>query len=68
MIVGFPTETDDDFRQTLNLITKVRYHSMFSFKYSERPNTLAKNRLEDIIPESGRQKGNTRKARSSGGW
>lgn len=52
MIVGFPTETDDDFRQTLNLITKVRYHSMFSFKYSERPNTLAKNRLEDIIPES----------------
>jgi len=52
MIVGFPTETDDDFKQTLNLTTAVRYHSMFSFKYSERPNTLAKERLEDAVPES----------------
>ena len=52
MIVGFPNETDDDFSQTLDLTTSVRYHSMFSFKYSERPNTLAKDRLEDIVPES----------------
>jgi len=52
MIVGFPTETHDDFMQTLSLTTAVRYHSMFSFKYSERPNTVAKDSLEDLIPES----------------
>ncbi len=52
MIVGFPTETDADFQKTLELTTAAKYHSMFSFKYSERPNTLAKNKLQDIIPES----------------
>jgi len=52
MIVGFPTETDADFQKTLELTTAAKYHSMFSFKYSERPNTLAKSKLQDIIPES----------------
>ena len=41
MIVGFPGETDADFEETLSLTAAVRYHSMFSFKYSPRPNTLA---------------------------
>ena len=41
MIVGFPGETAADFEETLALTAAVRYHSMFSFKYSERPNTLA---------------------------
>ena len=41
MIVGFPGETDADFEDTLSLTAAVGYHSMFSFKYSPRPNTLA---------------------------
>jgi tRNA-2-methylthio-N6-dimethylallyladenosine synthase len=52
MIVGFPGETDDDFEQTLSLTAAVRYHSMFSFKYSPRPNTLAEKRLPDDVPET----------------
>jgi tRNA-2-methylthio-N6-dimethylallyladenosine synthase len=51
MIVGFPGETDDDFADTLSLVEAVRYHSMFSFKYSERPNTLASKRMPDEVPE-----------------
>jgi tRNA-2-methylthio-N6-dimethylallyladenosine synthase len=51
MIVGFPGETDADFEQTLSLTAAVRYHSMFSFKYSPRPNTLAEKRLRDDVDE-----------------
>jgi tRNA-2-methylthio-N6-dimethylallyladenosine synthase len=51
MIVGFPGERDEDFAETLSLADTVRYHSMFSFKYSERPNTLASKRLPDDVPE-----------------
>jgi len=51
MIVGFPGETERDFADTLSLIERVRYHSMFSFKYSPRPNTLADKRLADDVPE-----------------
>lgn len=50
MIVGFPGETSRDFDDTLSLTRRVRYHSMFSFKYSERPNTLAAKRLDDDVP------------------
>jgi tRNA-2-methylthio-N6-dimethylallyladenosine synthase len=51
MIVGFPGETDADFEETLSLISAVRFQSMFSFKYSPRPNTLAIKRLPDDVPE-----------------
>ena len=51
MIVGFPGETAADFEDTLSLTAAVRYHSMFSFKYSERPNTLALKRLPDDVAE-----------------
>ena len=51
MIVGFPGESDADFDETLSLTATVRYHSMFSFKYSPRPNTLALKRLPDDVPE-----------------
>jgi tRNA-2-methylthio-N6-dimethylallyladenosine synthase len=49
MIVGFPGETAADFEETLSLTEQVRYHSMFSFKYSVRPNTLASKRLPDDV-------------------
>ena len=52
MIVGFPGESEQDFEQTLSLAETVRYHGMFSFKYSERPNTLAHARMPDDVPES----------------
>ena len=51
MIVGFPGETAEDFDATLSLTEQVRYHSMFSFKYSPRPNTLALKRLRDDVEE-----------------
>src|SRR3989441_9538903 len=52
MIVGFPGEADADFDETLSLTAAVRFHSMFSFKYSERPNTLAEKRLPDNVPDA----------------
>ena len=51
MIVGFPGESDADFDDTMTLTAAVRYHSMFSFKYSPRPNTLAEKRLADDVSE-----------------
>ena len=54
MIVGFPGETAEDFDQTLSLVEAVQYHSMFSFKYSVRPNTLASKQLPDDV--SGEEK------------
>ena len=49
MIVGFPGEDAHDFEQTLSLTEAVQYHSMFSFKYSPRPNTLASKRMPDDV-------------------
>ncbi|TAK15755.1 MAG: tRNA (N6-isopentenyl adenosine(37)-C2)-methylthiotransferase MiaB, partial [Acidobacteria bacterium] len=51
MIVGFPGETAEDFDLTLDLVRRARFHSMFSFKYSPRPNTLAIKRMRDDVPE-----------------
>jgi tRNA-2-methylthio-N6-dimethylallyladenosine synthase len=51
MIVGFPGETAEDFEDTLSLTEAVGYHSMFSFKYSPRPNTLASLRMADDVDE-----------------
>ena len=51
VIVGFPGETVDDFEDTLSLVSEVRYHNMFSFKYSERPQTLASQRMSETVQE-----------------
>ncbi len=45
-IVGFPGETDADFRDTLRLIEEVGFGTAFSFKYSARPGTPAADRPE----------------------
>jgi tRNA-2-methylthio-N6-dimethylallyladenosine synthase len=50
IIVGFPGETEADFQATLDLLDQVEYDSLFSFKYSPRPNTAALG-MEDKIPE-----------------
>ena len=52
MIVGFPGETDTDFDLTLDLVRRARFHSMYSFKYSPRPRTLAEKRMPDDVPEA----------------
>ncbi len=41
VIVGFPTETDEDFEHTLEVIARVRFEQVFSFKFSPRPGTPA---------------------------
>jgi tRNA-2-methylthio-N6-dimethylallyladenosine synthase len=50
LIVGFPGETEADFRDTLSLLDEVQFDSAFSFKYSPRPNTAALG-LPGEVPE-----------------
>jgi tRNA-2-methylthio-N6-dimethylallyladenosine synthase len=52
VIVGFPGETAADFDDTLSLVERARFVSMFSFKYSVRPNTLAAKRMVDDVSEA----------------
>lgn len=49
IIVGFPSETEADFEQTLSLVSEVRYHSAYSFAYSERVGTRALD-IEGSVP------------------
>jgi tRNA-2-methylthio-N6-dimethylallyladenosine synthase len=50
IIVGFPGETDDDFRQTIELVEACEYDSLYIFKYSRRPGTPASN-FDDNVSE-----------------
>lgn len=50
LIVGFPGETEEDFRQTMSLLEEVRFDQAFAFKYSERPGTAAV-RFQEKVPE-----------------
>jgi len=49
IIVGFPGETEQDFKQTLDLIEQVEYDSLFAFEYSDRPDAPAR-RFKDKVP------------------
>lgn len=51
-IVGFPGETDADFRATLDLVRRVKYDQIFSFKYSERPGVPAAKLADDVPLEA----------------
>jgi len=55
IIVGFPGETEDDFQKTLDLLDEVQYDSLFSFKYSPRPNTSALQ-MQDRVAEEEKQR------------
>ena len=51
IIVGFPGETEDDFRQTLEVVEEVRYDSAFTFIYSPRHGTEAAELPDQIADE-----------------
>jgi tRNA-2-methylthio-N6-dimethylallyladenosine synthase len=51
MIIGFPGETEHDFKMTMELLNTVKFHGSFSFKYSDRPGTSAV-RLDKKVEES----------------
>ena len=51
IIVGFPGETDEDFKDTLDVLEKVNFEQIFMFIYSKREGTVAEKR-EDQVPEN----------------
>jgi tRNA-2-methylthio-N6-dimethylallyladenosine synthase len=51
LIVGFPTETEEDFQQTLRLLDRVQFDNIYAFAYSPRPGTRAA-KLEDDVPDA----------------
>ncbi len=55
IIVGFPNETEDDFKETLDVVEKCKYDSAFTFIYSPRENTPA-SKMEDSISQKEKQK------------
>lgn len=50
IIVGFPGETEEDFEETMDVVSRVRYDSAFTFIYSKRTGTPAAS-MEEQIPE-----------------
>jgi tRNA-2-methylthio-N6-dimethylallyladenosine synthase len=57
-IVGFPSESEQDFQATSDLVKKARYRNAFIFKYSPRPGTAADKRLQDTVPAEVKQRRN----------
>ena len=49
-IVGFPGETEADFRETLAVMGEIRFDSSFSFRFSSRPGTRAAEMKEKVDP------------------
>src|SRR3954469_25099221 len=59
-IVGFPTETDEEFDETIDLVRECRFKNSFIFKYSPRPGTTAIERFKDDVPEDAKRVRNNR--------
>jgi len=55
IIVGFCSETEDEFEETLEMMTFADYTLCYMFQYSERPGTPAAKRLTDDIPPEVKQ-------------
>jgi tRNA-2-methylthio-N6-dimethylallyladenosine synthase len=53
-IVGFPAETDENFEDTMDLIRRIGYASVYSFKYSPRPGTpaaISEEQVEELVKQ-----------------
>ncbi len=59
-IVGFSTETNEDFEATLDLFKKAEFQTSYIFKYSPRPGTFSADNLEDDVPEDVKKERNQR--------
>jgi tRNA-2-methylthio-N6-dimethylallyladenosine synthase len=57
-IVGFPSETEEDFQATVALTRECRFKKSFIFKYSPRPGTVAIDRFKDDVPEETKRRRN----------
>lgn len=55
MITGFCGETDEDHADTVSIMEEIEYEYAFTFKYSERPKTLAERKFEDDVTEEVKQ-------------
>ncbi len=51
IIVGYPTETESEYEETLKVVSEVRYDSAFMFRYSVRPGTAAADFVDDVSEE-----------------
>lgn len=60
MIVGYPGETEEDFEASLSLLRAVRYKTVYVFKYSPRPGTVADKRDADDVPDDVKRARNQR--------
>lgn len=58
IIVGFPTETEEDHEATKDMLVRSRCKNQFIFKYSPRPGTVAYDRIPDDIPDSVKRRRN----------
>lgn len=58
IIVGFPTETDEDYAATVRLVERARYKNCYIFKYSSRPGTIADEKLPDDVAEGVKRRRN----------
>ena len=59
IIVGFPGESDEEFENTLDILSKVRFDNIYSFIYSKRKGTPAAE-MEDQVPEEVKRERMTR--------
>ncbi len=55
-IIGFPSETEKDFNHTLSLMEKIEYDSLFSFIYSKREHTKAKDLKDNVTLEQKKER------------
>lgn len=51
IIVGFPSESDEEFEDTVEVMRRVEFDSAFIFKYSQRKGTIAARKYPDDVPE-----------------